>query len=359
MEDILNKYINAKKEIKYKFFDILFKKQSTIIIHIDSNIIFLLFVLLSDSNYPVQVKFNKDKMIFEKGDINNYKNLIQSKVNKCVEENKNINVYKLIIETNYKGEVIAGDTDSIFTHFNLRTEDRQYNLSKSIEFGVLVGEIVTRILHNEGYKNHELEYEKTLYPMIIVKKKTYAGVYYEWSNSKPYVLNMGLVTKKRGFSNILKKIYSKVLDYLLWEFSPESAIEYVSNCVKNINTFSIEDFIMTKKIKSIDDYANLERVPHAYLANEIRKRDPGNAPQSNDRIQFVYKKGNYSKNTKECKRIEEINYFLEKKMELDYEHYISNQLIKPLCTLLDFIMDEPESLFVKGKQMKIMDYFKI
>jgi hypothetical protein len=111
-------------------------------------------------------------------------------------------------------------------------------LEKRTLDGVLVGEIVTRILHNEGYKNHELEYEKTLYPMIIVKKKTYAGVYYEWSNSKPYVLNMGLVTKKRGFSNILKKIYSKVLDYLLWEFSPESAIEYVSNCVKNINTFN-------------------------------------------------------------------------------------------------------------------------
>lgn len=357
MEDLLSKYLNTKKEIKYKFFDILFTKRSKIIIDLNSNV-FILFVLLSDCNFPVKVYLDGDKVIFEKGRINNYKELIVSKVNKCVEKNKSVNVYKLITETNYRGEVIAGDTDSIFTHFNLRTEDRQYNLSKSIEFGVLVGEIVTRILHNEGYTNHELEYEKTLYPMIIVKKKTYAGVYYEWASSKPYVLNMGLVTKKRGFPNILKNIYSKVLDYLLWEFSPESAIKYVSDCIKNIHTFPIEDFIMTKKIKSIDDYANLEGVPHAYLANEIRKRDPGNAPQSNDRIQFVYKKGVYSKNTKECKRIEEINYFLEKKLELDYDHYISNQLIKPLSTLLDFIMNEPESLFIKGKQTKINDYFK-
>jgi DNA polymerase delta subunit 1 len=357
MDEILDKYLNVKKEIKYKFFDILFKQVSCFIVN-DIYIVFKLLILLSDCNYPVNIEYDNHNVIFKCGEINNYKELIVSKINNCIEENIKVNGYKLIIEKNYKGEVIAGDTDSIFTHFNLRTEDRKYNLSKSIELGVLVGEIVTRILHNDGYKNHELEYEKTLYPMIIVKKKTYAGVYYEWSNSKPYVLNMGLVTKKRGFSNILKKIYSKVLDYLLWEFSPESAIEYVSYCVKNINTFPIEDFIMTKKIKSIDDYVNLEGVPHAYLANEIRKRDPGNAPQSNDRIQFVYKKGNYSKNTKECKRIEEIHYFLEKKMELDYEHYISNQLIKPLCTLLDFIMDEPESLFVKGKQMKIMDYFQ-
>jgi len=356
MDEILDKYLNVKKEIKYKFFDILFKQVSCFIVN-DIYIVFKLLILLSDCNYPVNIEYDNHNVIFKCGEINNYKELIVSKINNCIEENIKVNGYKLIIEKNYKGEVIAGDTDSIFTHFNLRTEDRKYNLSKSIELGVLVGEIVTRILHNDGYKNHELEYEKTLYPMIIVKKKTYAGVYYEWSNSKPYVLNMGLVTKKRGFSNILKKIYSKVLDYLLWEFSPESAIEYVSYCVKNINTFPIEDFIMTKKIKSIDDYVNLEGVPHAYLANEIRKRDPGNAPQSNDRIQFVYKKGYYTKNTKECKRIEEINYFLEKKMELDYEHYISNQLIKPLCTLLDFIMDEPESLFVKGKQMKIMDYF--
>lgn len=357
MEDILNKYLNTKKEIKYKFFDMLFKQKDKIVLN-DKNV-FLLLVLLSDCNYPVKIMFEGDDVIIKKSLINNYKDLIVSRVNKCVEEEKKINVYKLILETNYKGEVIAGDTDSIFTHFNLRTEDRQYNLSKSIELGILVGEIVTRILHNDGYTNHELEYEKTLYPMIIVKKKTYAGVYYEWADSKPYVLNMGLVTKKRGFSNILKKIYSQVLDYLLWDFSPEKAIEYVSYCVKNIDTFPFEDFIMTKKIKCIDDYANLEGVPHAYLANEIRKRDPGNAPQSNDRIQFVYKKGNYSQKTKECKRIEEINYFLEKEMKLDYEHYISNQLIKPLSTLLDFIMDEPESLFVKGKQTKISDYFKL
>ena len=50
--------------------------------------------------------------------------------------------------------------------------------------------------------------------------------------------------------------------------------------------FPLDQLIITKTLKG--NYKNPDGVAHKYLADKMKKRDPGSAPQVNDRIPFVY-----------------------------------------------------------------------
>ena len=73
----------------------------------------------------------------------------------------------------------------------------------------------------------------------------------------------------------------------------------------------------------------------------MRKRDPGNAPQSNDRVPYVYiqvkdKKGKILQGDK----IEDPKYIIENNLTPDYGHYITNQIMKPCLQLYSMRLEE-------------------
>ena len=61
----------------------------------------------------------------------------------------------------------------------------------------------------------KLNYEKTLYPFIILSKKRYVGNLYEFDVNKFKQKSMGIVLKRRDNANIVKKIYGGIIDILL------------------------------------------------------------------------------------------------------------------------------------------------
>ena len=66
------------------------------------------------------------------------------------------------------------------------------------------------------------------------------------------------------------------------------AREYFLEQVDNLLNGKVElkDLIITKTLRS--EYKNPEQQAHKVLADRMAERDPGNKPQSNDRIPFVY-----------------------------------------------------------------------
>ena len=50
--------------------------------------------------------------------------------------------------------------------------------------------------------------------------------------------------------------------------------------------YPMEELIVTKTLRGF--YKNPKQIAHKVLADRIKKRDPGNAPQSNDRVPYVY-----------------------------------------------------------------------
>jgi len=86
---------------------------------------------------------------------------------------------------------------------------------------------------------------------------------------------------------------------------------------------------ITKSLKS--EYKSMPA--HKMLANRITERDPGNAPSTTERIPFVYivPPPGETPSKLQGDRIETPSYIREKKLKIDYPHYITNQIAKPVA----------------------------
>ena len=75
------------------------------------------------------------------------------------------------------------------------------------------------------------------------------------------------------------------------------------------------------------------------MADRIAERDPGNKPQPNDRIPYVYidvKK----KVTLQGDRVEHPEYIRKHGLKPDYVFYVTNQVMKPICKIYALVLEE-------------------
>ena len=65
----------------------------------------------------------------------------------------------------------------------------------------------------------------------------------------------------------------------------------------------------------------------------------GNKPKPGDRIPFIYVQ-NDTKGALQGDKIELPNYIVENKLKIDYGHYITNQIMKPVQQLFALILEQ-------------------
>ena len=99
----------------------------------------------------------------------------------------------------------------------------------------------------------------------------------------------------------------------------------------------MDKLAITKALRGY--YKNPNQIAHNVLANRMGKRDPGNKPKPGDRIKYLYV------NTKDKKalqgdKIENPEYIIENKLQIDYNYYITNQLMKPLQQLFGLALEQ-------------------
>ena len=161
-----------------------------------------------------------------------------------------------------------------------------------IKLGQMAGQHVTKQLKHP----HDLEYEKTFYPFILFSKKRYVGELYELDPNKiSYRNSMGIVLKRRDNAPVLKKIYGDIIDTIMTKQDLKLSEHNIKDEVEKLlnGEYPLSNFIISKTLKS--NYKNPQSIAHVVLANRIKQRDPGNAPQSNDRIPYIYIKIDDSK----------------------------------------------------------------
>ena len=167
----------------------------------------------------------------------------------------------------------------------------------TIKLAKEAGELASKFLK----KPHDLEYEKTFYPFILISKKRYTGDKYEFSaDETPKRTSMGLVTKRRDNAPIVKDIYGGVIDILMKEQVVHKAVDFVKKSLQDVvdEKFPQTKLVITKAPRSY--YKNPMQIAHNVLAMRIGERDPGNKPKPGDRMKFVYvknEKGNVVKVT--------------------------------------------------------------
>ncbi|AII16942.1 putative B family DNA polymerase [Aureococcus anophagefferens virus] len=231
------------------------------------------------------------------------------------------------------GNIIVHNTDSIFVNFKPNASGKE-GIQESIDRSVEVEEGIQKLL---AYP-HKLEYEKTFSPFILLRKKGYIGNKYEFDLDKFTQTSMGVVTKRRDNAGIVKYVYDGIIKRIMNDRDIDSAIRFLLTTIDDIldGKFPLQYFIITKRLNAV--YANPAAIVHKVLADRIADRDPGDKPQSNDRIPYVYIQ------TKEepklqGDRVEHPNYIIEHKLKVDYLFYITNQVSKPCCQVMGLALE--------------------
>jgi len=256
-----------------------------------------------------------------------------------------------------KAEYVYGDTDSVFFTFNLEDAETgekikgQRALELTIEIAQDAADLCTKYLKLPM----KLEYEKTLMPFILLSKKRYVGMLYEEDPNKGYMKFMGLSIKRRDSCDYLKDVYGGILNILMHENNIENAIKFLDKSLNDLieGNVSMDKLAITKALRGY--YKNPNQIGHAVLAERIGKRDPGNKPKPGDRMKFVFIVNDKPKALMGDK-IETTEFILENKLKIDYTHYITNQLMKPLQQLFGLALVQIWEL--QGKRSAIKTYHK-
>jgi len=227
---------------------------------------------------------------------------------------------KSIVESEFGGEIVYGDTDSIFIKFPTKDLQSSINLAKQ------AADRITSLCR----KPYKIEYEKTFFPFILFCRKRYIGLMYEDDITKCKRKFMGIALKRRDSAPVVKDVYGGCLDILLEQRSLKNAQEFLKTSLVSVlkNEVPLEKFVITKQLR--DDYKNPDQIAHRVLADRMTARDPGNKPQVGDRIAYVYVAG---RSGKQGDRIENLDYVRDRKLKPDTEFYITNQIQNPVAQL--------------------------
>jgi DNA polymerase elongation subunit (family B) len=258
-----------------------------------------------------------------------------------------------IVKTKNHGEVITnaeyvyGDTDSIFFKFNLTDLNHNPIIKKdaleiSIEIAPQAGQLASKFLKHP----HDLEYEKTFLPFCLLSKKRYVGVLYENDYNKGYRKSMGIVLKRRDNAPIVKDIYGGIIDILMKQQCIETAVLFLKSSLDQLveGTTNINKLIITKSLRG--HYKNPKQIAHNVLAERIGFRDPGGKPSQGDRIPYAYVK-NPDKKALQGDKIESPTFIIENNLQIDYSHYITNQIMKPLQQLFGLVLEKMNDFKMK------------
>jgi DNA polymerase elongation subunit (family B) len=247
-----------------------------------------------------------------------------------------------------KPDGIYGDTDSVFIspHIKDKKTDKEVidkeGLKKSIILGIWASIMITTILPPPMAQ----EYEKVLWPFIILTKKRYVGNLYEKDPEKFYQKSMGIVLKRRDNAPVVKIVCGNIIDQILNKRSSEGAVKMTQMLLNKIiiGKMPLDKFIITKTLKF--SYKDRTRIVHAVLADRMAERDPGNKPESNDRIPYVYFEVENEKDIKlQGERVEHPDYLVKNNLKIDYLFYITNQIMKPCVQFLELIVENPDKIF--------------
>lgn len=247
-----------------------------------------------------------------------------------------------IVKTN--AEYVYGDTDSIFFKFNLRDTDGNKIVGRealeiTIELAKEAGHLATKFLKQP----HDLEYEKTFMPFILLSKKRYVGMLYENDPDKGKIKFMGIVLKRRDNAAIVKDIYGGIIDKIVKEKSIVKAMKFCRESLQNMvdEKYPIEKLIVTKSLRGF--YKNPKQIAHNVLADRIGDREQGNRPLPGDRIEYAYIK-NPDKRALQGEKIETPGFIRENDMKIDYAFYITNQIMKPILQLFALAVEDMNEL---------------
>ena len=296
-----NEILNSPMNIKEKFMEGLYAGNGCLSIDVKDKITAQsIYLLLRSMDYNVYMNTITDKadvfsLNYTKEPLKKEFDRIE-KIDLLYENNFDDYVYD--IETTDGtfqagiGQLIVKNTDSIFVNFTdeikRRNPGKDFTEKELLAESIKIGQEAAANINKNMKAPQNIEYEKTFWPFCIFSKKRYFGNKYEHSTEKYKQTSMGIVLKRRDNAPIVKTIYGGVIDIILNKRNVEASKKFFYDSIKDLleGKTDISQLVISKTLRI--DYANPTQIAHKVLADRMGERDPGNKPQSNDRIPYCY-----------------------------------------------------------------------
>uniref|UniRef100_A0AAZ3SUZ9 DNA polymerase n=1 Tax=Oncorhynchus tshawytscha TaxID=74940 RepID=A0AAZ3SUZ9_ONCTS len=259
-----------------------------------------------------------------------------------IEQTKQLVESKYTTANGYQADakVIYGDTDSVMVKLGVDT------VSRAMEVGREAAEWVS----SHFTPPIKLEFEKVYYPYLLINKKRYAGLYFSSSADTHDKMDCkGIETVRRDNCTLVANLINTCLQTILIDRDPQGAVAHAKEVISDLlcNRIDISQLVITKELtRTAQEYA--AKQAHVELAERMKKRDAGSAPQLGDRVPYVIIKA--AKGVAAYMKSEDPIYVLENNIPIDTQYYLEQQLSKPLLRIFEPILGESkaESVLLKG-----------
>ncbi|XP_077313237.1 DNA polymerase delta catalytic subunit [Lithobates pipiens] len=263
-----------------------------------------------------------------------------------IEKTKQLVESKYTLANGYKADakVIYGDTDSVMCKLGVQT------VTEAMEIGREAAEWVS----SHFTPPIKLEFEKVYFPYLLINKKRYAGLYFSSSPDTHDKMDCkGIETVRRDNCPLVANLINTCLQKSLIDRDPMGAVEHAKDVISDLlcNRIDISQLVITKELtRTADEYAGKQA--HVELAERMKKRDPGSAPNLGDRVPYVIIGA--AKGAAAYMKSEDPIYVLENNIPIDTQYYLEQQLAKPLLRIFEPILGESkaETILLKGEHTR-------
>uniref|UniRef100_A0A3Q3K726 DNA polymerase n=1 Tax=Monopterus albus TaxID=43700 RepID=A0A3Q3K726_MONAL len=259
-----------------------------------------------------------------------------------IEKTKQLVESKYSISSGYQADakVIYGDTDSVMVKLGVAT----------VREAMAVGREAAEWVSSHFTPPIKLEFEKVYYPYLLINKKRYAGLYFSSSADTHDKMDCkGIETVRRDNCPLVANLINTCLQRILIDRDPQGAVAHAKEVISDLlcNRIDISQLVITKELtRTAQEYAGKQA--HVELAERMRKRDAGSAPNLGDRVPYVIIKA--AKGVAAYMKSEDPIYVLENNIPIDTQYYLEQQLSKPLLRIFEPILGESkaESILLSG-----------
>ena len=342
--------LNASYTIRKEFMEAIGENKYVTTSKLNAQCIYYLMQSIGYKNIGIQFKNDAYKIAIENNISDVIKNIID--LGEC-----NGDEFVYDIETSKSrfncgvGCIVARNTDSVFLDFSkywlkssgidvTKLPDAEA-VQLAIDTGIECGKYVTTLLK----KPQDLEYEKVFYPFVQVSKKRYMALKYEMDPTKGKLNMNGVALKRRDFCKIVKTIFGKVMETIIYERSVSKAAENFVADIRDLleGKADLADLTITKTLRAT--YANADSIAHAALAKKMKARNDPNTPQSNDRVPYVFIQTKVQKGVKllQGDKVEHPSYIKEHpEIKPDYMYYLDHQIKNPCLQVFALALEQLE-----------------
>ncbi|KAH8929184.1 hypothetical protein BT69DRAFT_1307109 [Atractiella rhizophila] len=230
-------------------------------------------------------------------------------------------------------EVIYGDTDSVMINTNVTSFKEAHKIGNEFKKKV-----------NDSYTLLEIDIDAVFERMLLLQKKKYAAKKLNDAGEATIEVK-GLDMKRREYCALSKSFSQFALDKILSGEPTEVVVEEIHEYLRTESArvrageIDLEEFVIFKRLgKNPSEYPDAKSLPHVQVAKRMLEKKQ--TARAGDVIPYVFctiedgtEKGKAGQAAK-ARHPDDVRR-VDSELIVDYEYYLSNQVLPPLERLCD------------------------